>query len=108
VEMRGKTIGIVGLGRIGSGIAKRALAMEMEVLGYDPYINAAHAKAHNIELATLDKIWAKADFITLHMPLSKETKDLLNKDTFAKMKKKSGSLTAPAGRLLTKPIWRKP
>ncbi|WP_425059222.1 D-3-phosphoglycerate dehydrogenase [Sporomusa carbonis] len=86
VEMRGKTLGIFGLGRIGTGVAKRALAMEMEVLAYDPFISADHAKALDIELAEIDDILAKADFITLHLPLTPETKNLLNKEAFAKVK----------------------
>ena len=87
VEMRDKTLAILGLGRIGTGVAKRALAMEMNIIGYDPFITEARAKAIGVKLATLDEIWEAADFITLHMPLSKENKYLLNKDTFAKMKK---------------------
>lgn len=86
VELRGKTLSILGLGRIGTGIAKRAIAMEMEVLAYDPFISADHAKALGIELVELEEAIVKADFITLHLPLTPETKYLLNKDAFAKMK----------------------
>lgn len=86
VEMRGKTLGILGLGRIGTGVAKRALAMEMEVIAYDPFINADHAKALGIELMEVDEILAKADFLTFHLPLTPETKNLLNKESFAKVK----------------------
>lgn len=87
VEMRGKTLGIIGLGRIGSGVAKRALAMEMNILAYDPFINEERAKDLDLELADLDTIFAKADFITLHMPLTPQTKHLINKEALAKMKK---------------------
>lgn len=86
VEMRGKTLGVVGLGRIGSGVAKRAVALEMKVIGYDPYINAEHAKNLGIELASVDDILAQADFITFHMPLTAQTKYLVNKEALAKMK----------------------
>ena len=87
VEVRGKTLGILGLGRIGSGVAKRALAMEMKVMVYDPFIRAEQAEALGVEIADLDEIFAQADFITLHLPLTADTKKLLNKTAFAKMKK---------------------
>lgn len=87
VELRGKTLGVIGLGRIGSGVAKRASAFDMEIIGYDPYLNEDRAKAMGIELMSLDEIYAKADFITVHMPLTKETKGMINKETMARMKK---------------------
>lgn len=87
VEMRGKTLGVIGLGRIGTGVAKRALAFEMKVLAYDPYISEEKAEDLGIELAELDQIYAQADFMTLHLPLTPETKHLLNDGVFAKMKK---------------------
>ena len=86
VEVRGKTLGILGLGRIGSGVAKRALAMEMKVIAYDPFIRSEQADALGIEIGELDEIFARADFITLHLPLTAETKKLINKQAFAKMK----------------------
>ncbi len=86
VEVRGKTLGILGLGRIGTGVAKRALALEMKVLAYDPFISADNAKALDIELAELDEVLAVADFVTFHLPLTAETKNLLNKDRLQKMK----------------------
>lgn len=87
VELRGKTLGILGLGRIGTGVAKRALALEMRVLAYDPFINVEAAQALGIEVADMDDIFAQADFITLHLPKTNQTKNLINKETFAKMKK---------------------
>lgn len=86
VEMRGKTLGILGLGRIGSGVAKRALAMEMNIVAYDPFIGAEQAEAMGIKLVELAEIFPVADFITLHLPKTPETKNLLNKESFAKMK----------------------
>lgn len=86
VELRGKTLGIVGLGRIGSEVAKRALAFEMKVLGYDPYVNEERAKNIGIEIATLDEIYQNADFITVHMPLTPETKGMICLETMQKMK----------------------
>ena len=87
VEVRGKTLGILGLGRIGSGVAKRALALEMKIIAYDPFIRAEQAEALGVEIGELDEIFAKADFITLHLPLTADTKKLINKAAFAKMKK---------------------
>lgn len=86
VEMRGKTLGVFGLGRIGAGVAKRALAMEMTVMAYDPYINADQAKTLGVELAEIDEIIVAADFITLHLPLTAETKNLFNADRLAMLK----------------------
>ena len=87
VELRGKTLGVIGMGRIGSGVAKRALAFDMDVIGYDPYINEERAQALGIAIGSLDDIIAKADFITVHMPLTPDTRDMLNKDNMKKMKK---------------------
>lgn len=87
VELRGKTIGIVGLGRIGAGIAQRCAAFEMDVIGYDPYVNEERAKSMGVRLVDLDGIIEQSDFITVHMPLTPETKDMFNKDNIKKMKK---------------------
>lgn len=87
VELRGKTLGVIGMGRIGSGVAKRALAFDMDVIGYDPYINEERAQALGIEIGSLDDIIEKSDFITVHMPLTPDTKSMLNKDNMKKMKK---------------------
>lgn len=87
IEVFGKTLGILGLGRIGSEVAKRAQAFGMKVLGYDPYISMTRAKSLQIELAELDEIYEKADFITVHMPLTDETRGMINAEAIAKMKK---------------------
>ncbi|KYZ76216.1 D-3-phosphoglycerate dehydrogenase [Anaerosporomusa subterranea] len=86
VEVRGKTLGVFGLGRIGAGVAKRAIAMEMNVMAYDPYISAHQAKSLGVELAEIDEILAVADFVTLHLPLTVETRHLFNADRLAKLK----------------------
>jgi D-3-phosphoglycerate dehydrogenase len=86
-EMQGKTLGIIGLGRIGTGVVKRALAFDMKVMAFDPFITEEKALDLGIELAELDRIYAQSDFITLHTPLTPETKHILNDDAFAKMKK---------------------
>ena len=87
VELRGKTLGVIGMGRIGSGVAKRALAFDMNVIGYDPYINEERAQAMGVTIGTLEDVITKADFITVHMPLTPDTKGMLNKDNMKRMKK---------------------
>ena len=86
VELRGKTLGILGLGRIGTGVAKRAIALEMNVIAYDPFVSAQGAKALGIELMELMDVVKSADFLTLHLPLTADTKNLINSDTIAQMK----------------------
>ncbi len=86
VELRGKTLGIIGMGRIGSGVAKRAMAFDMDVIGYDPYLNEERAKALDVKVVSLDELIEKSDFITVHMPINDETRDMINKDNIAKMK----------------------
>lgn len=86
VEVRGKTLGIIGLGRIGANVAKRAQAFDMHVMAYDPFLTAERAQALDVELVELDALLAAADFITLHMPLTAETKHLISAAAIAKMK----------------------
>lgn len=86
VELRHKVLGVIGLGRIGSEVAKRARAMEMEILAYDPYIPEERALELGARLVDLDTLFREADFITIHIPLSKETHHLLDAAAFAKMK----------------------
>lgn len=85
-ELRGKNLGVIGLGRIGSAVAKRALALEMKVYGYDPFVYAEKAKDLGIELVSLDELFAKADMITIHMPKTTTTYHMINDETIAKMK----------------------
>ena len=87
VELRGKTLGVIGMGRIGSGVAKRAMAFEMEVIAYDPYINEERAKALGVTIGTLDEVIERSDFITVHMPLTKDTKGMLGAAEMKRMKK---------------------
>lgn len=87
IELYQKTLGILGLGRIGAEVAKRALAFGMEVLAYDPYLTEARAKTLGVKVASLDEVFAGADFITVHMPLTEQTKGMINAASIAKMKK---------------------
>ena len=86
VELRGKTLGLIGLGQVASEVARRARGLEMRVLAYDPYVAQERASALGVELTTLDDVIANADFISLHTRLTPQTRDLLNAEAFARMK----------------------
>lgn len=86
IQLQNKTMGIIGVGRIGSGIAKRMQAMEMKTIGYDPYITAERGEQLGVELVDLDTLLKNSDYITLHTPLTKETRGMIGKDEIAKMK----------------------
>ena len=87
MELLGKTLGILGMGRIGSEVAKRALVFGMRVIAYDPYLTEERAKALGAEFAdSVDDVYRVADFITVHMPVTPETKHMLNAAAFTKMK----------------------
>src|ERR1700722_11153509 len=86
-ELSGKTLGILGMGRIGTEVAKRAIAFGMRVIAYDPYLTEERAKAIGASYAdSLDQVYTAADFITVHMPVTPETKNMLNAVAFTKMK----------------------
>jgi len=88
VELYNKTLGILGMGRIGGEVARRAIAFGMRVLAYDPYLALSRARALQVELVeNLEDIYSPADFITVHMPMSEETRGMINAAAFAKMKK---------------------
>src|SRR5215472_17402682 len=86
VELYGKTLGVIGCGNIGSIVADRALGLKMKVLAYDPYLSAERARDLGVEKAELDAIYARADFITLHTPLTENTRHLIDAKAIAKMK----------------------
>lgn len=86
-ELYNKTLGILGMGRIGTEVARRAQAFGMTVLAYDPYLSTSRAKALGVETLSLDEIYARADFITVHMPMTDETKGMINTTTMGRMKK---------------------
>lgn len=101
VEVRGRQLGLIGLGRIGSEVAKMALALGMIVIAYDPFVPVEHAARLNIEAAlTLDAVLRKADFVSLHVPLTAETKRLINERTLAIMKPGSYLINCARGGLL--------
>ncbi len=86
VELNNKVLGVIGMGRIGSEVAKRAKAFGMTVLGYDPFLTEERAQKLGVTNATVEEICVQADFITVHTPLTKETRYLLSSREFAKMK----------------------
>lgn len=85
-ELRGKSLGIVGLGKIGMAVADRARAMEMELLGHDPFVSEEAAAQHGIRLLPLPELLAEADVLTLHVPLSNATRGLIGADELGAMK----------------------
>src|SRR5262249_28416559 len=88
VELYNKTLAILGLGRIGTEVARRAIAFGMRVLAYDPYLSASRARSLQVELIdSLDEILPQADFITMHMQLTAETKGIIDASRLARMKK---------------------
>jgi D-3-phosphoglycerate dehydrogenase len=86
-ELRGKTLGLAGLGRIGQEVARRARAFDMNVLAHDPFINANVARNLSIELVTLDELCQRADFLSLHMPSTPDTRHIFNAARLAACKK---------------------
>jgi len=87
VEVTGKTLGLIGAGNIGSIVASRALGLRMKVVAYDPFLTPERAVEMGVEKADLDTLLGKADFITLHTPLTSETKNILSRENLAKTKK---------------------
>lgn len=88
-EIKGKTLGVIGLGAIGILVANAAAALGMNVIGYDPYLsvgNALHVSSDVKYVATLDEIYAASDYITIHVPLTPDTKGVINAGSLAKMK----------------------
>ncbi len=86
VELCNKTLGVIGLGNVGHIVAERAAGLRMKVIGYDPFISTENIARMGVEPGTLEDIIAKADFITVHVPLTPETQGLINRAAFAKMK----------------------
>ncbi|HWQ66368.1 MAG TPA: phosphoglycerate dehydrogenase [Methanospirillum sp.] len=86
IELNEKTLGIVGLGRIGREVAKRSASFDMKIIGYDPFITAEKAAAIGIQAMSLEELFKQADIITVHTPLIKETKHIVNAQSIATMK----------------------
>ncbi|MCY3916271.1 MAG: hydroxyacid dehydrogenase [Chloroflexi bacterium] len=101
VELKGKTLGIVGLGRIGQAIATRAQAFEMQVIAHDPYLPPAIADAINVPLLALEAVYARADYLTLHALVTDETRGMINAKTIATMKDGVRIINAARGALIS-------
>ena len=102
-ELRGKTLGIVGLGRIGMEVAKRARAMEMQVIAYDPYVSPAVARDTANQIVSLDELCARSDYVTLHVSLTPETERMIGAETLAKMKAGVRLINCGRGELADEP-----
>jgi len=100
IELRGKTLGLIGLGRVGSEVARRARAFEMRVLAHDPYISENVAREGGVELIPLSELLARSDFVSLHAALSPETKQIINAATLAKMKRGARLINTARGELV--------
>jgi D-3-phosphoglycerate dehydrogenase len=99
-ELRGKVLGIIGLGRIGLEVAKRAKAFEMKIIAHDPFVAAPIARQFEIELAELDQVYAAADYLTLHVGLTPQTRGMIDEKALARMKRGVRIINCARGELL--------
>lgn len=100
LSMEGKKLGILGLGAIGKGVAKRAAGFSMDVYAYDPYFDETFAAEYGVKKAALDEIFTQCDYITLHLPVLPETQGIINKETLGKMKPTAYLINAARGPLV--------
>src|SRR5262249_13559203 len=100
VELADKTLGVLGFGRIGRQVARRALGLQMKVLAYDPFVSAERFRDLGAEAASFDEVLARADFITLHLPLNDDTRRAINETAFAKMRDGVRVINAARGELV--------
>src|SRR5919205_620026 len=99
-EVRGKTLGLVGLGSIGREVVRRAAPFEMRIIGYDPYVSSQTASDMGVELVDLPTLYAQSDYITLHMALTHETERMLNAEAFGQMKSGVRIINCARGELI--------
>src|SRR6266446_6384732 len=99
-ELQRKTLGIIGLGRIGCAVAVRARAFGMKIVAHDPFIAPEQARDLEVECASLDEVFARADFLTVHTPLTNETRGIVGRDALAKMKKGARVINCARGGLI--------
>ncbi|MGB7203722.1 MAG: phosphoglycerate dehydrogenase [Pyrinomonadaceae bacterium] len=100
VELNGKTLGVIGLGRIGKHVAAIASGFGMNIVGFDPFISGEQAKELGIEMGSLDDVYKRADFLTIHTPVTDETRGLIGREAFTKMKKGIRLVNAARGGLV--------
>ena len=100
LEIRRKTLGLVGLGRVGAEVARRANGLEMRVLAYDPFVTAAHARSIDVELASFETVLRNADYISLHTPLTEQTRGIIGAAELALLKPSAFLINAARGELI--------
>jgi phosphoglycerate dehydrogenase-like enzyme len=100
LPLRGRTLGIAGLGRIGKAVALRGKAFQMPLLAYDPFPDTAFAQAHGITLVSFERLLAESDYLSLHLPATAETRHLINRKTLAQMKPTAFLLNLARGSLV--------
>ncbi len=103
LPLRTRTLGLLGLGRIGKAVATRALAFEMRVVAHDPYADVAWAKAHGVALLSVEDVLSEADFVSLHVPATAGSKHLINKKTLARMKPTAFLINTARGAVVHEP-----
>jgi D-3-phosphoglycerate dehydrogenase len=100
IELYGKRIGVLGLGAVGKGVAKRAQGFSMEVLAYDPYIDTRYAEEHHIIVSDFDTLIAGSDVVSLHLPLTEATRYIINADVMSRMKQGAVIINTARGGLI--------
>ncbi len=100
VEIFGKTLGIIGCGNVGSIVADRAIGLKMKVIAYDPFLSAERALKLGVDKVELDELWRRADFITLHTPLTEKTRNIVNAETLALTKRGVRLINCARGELV--------
>ena len=100
VEIFSKTLGIIGCGNVGSIVADRALGLKMKVVAYDPFLSVERAVKLGVEKVELDELWRRADFITLHTPLTEKTRNIISAETLAQMKRGVRLINCARGELI--------
>jgi phosphoglycerate dehydrogenase-like enzyme len=103
IPLRGRTLGVAGLGRIGKAVAVRGAAFGMPLLAYEPYPDLDFVKQYHITLVPLERLLAESDYVSLHMPLTPESKYLINRKTLALMKPTAFLVNTARGALISEP-----
>ena len=106
VELSGKTLGVIGIGNIGAIVAERARGLHMKVIAYDPFLLPERAAALHVERVELEELFAHADFVTLHVPLTNETRHMIDRASLARMKKGVRIINCARGGLVDEPALR--
>src|SRR4051812_41903891 len=102
-ELFGKTLGVIGIGNIGSVVVDRCLGMKMKVVAFDPFISEAAAREMGCETVTLDELFRRSDYVSIHVPLTEQTRGLIGKDALAKMKKGAFLVNCARGGIVDEP-----